>query len=64
MKSAVDLADAVGACDAVLDAGGHRRGTFFPLLFVSVWILGLLPPPTAADEAERVKRAPMSGAER
>ena len=37
---------------------------FFPLLFVSVWLLGLLPPPTAEDEAQRVKRAPMSGAER
>ena len=37
---------------------------FFPLLFVSVWILGLLPPPDARDEAERVKRAPMSAAER
>jgi hypothetical protein len=37
---------------------------FFPLLIVSVWVLGQLPPPSAADEAERVKRAPMSGAER
>ena len=37
---------------------------FMPLLFVSVWVLGQLPQPTAADEAERVKRAPMSGAER
>jgi hypothetical protein len=37
---------------------------FFPLLFVSVWVLGQLPPPNADDEAERVKRAPMSGAER
>ena len=37
---------------------------FFPLLFVSVWVLGLLPPPDAEDEAERVKRAPMSAAER
>ena len=37
---------------------------FFPLLFVSVWILGQLPPPDAEDEAERVKRAPMNGADR
>jgi hypothetical protein len=37
---------------------------FFPLLFVSVWVLGQLPPPSAADEAERVKRAPMSAQER
>ena len=32
---------------------------FFPLLFVSVWVLSQLPPPSAEDEAERVKRAPM-----
>jgi hypothetical protein len=37
---------------------------FFPLLLVSVWVLGQLPPPDATDQAERVKRAPMSGAER
>jgi hypothetical protein len=37
---------------------------FFPLLFVSVWVLSQLPPPDPADEAERVKRAPMSAAER
>ncbi len=37
---------------------------FMPLLFVSVWVLGQLPPPSPADEAERVRRAPMSGAER
>lgn len=37
---------------------------FLPLLFVSVWMLGQLPPPSAEDEAERVKRAPMSAAER
>jgi hypothetical protein len=37
---------------------------FFPLLFVSVWLLGQLPPPDAEDEAERVKRAPMSATER
>jgi hypothetical protein len=34
------------------------------LLFVSVWVLGQLPPPSAADEAERVRRAPMSARER
>jgi hypothetical protein len=37
---------------------------FLPLLLVSVWLLGQLPPPDAADEAQRVKRAPMSAAER
>ena len=37
---------------------------FLPLLFLSVWVLGLLPPPSARDEAERVKRAPMTGADR
>ena len=37
---------------------------FLPLLLVSVWVLGLLPPPDAADEAQRVKRAPMTGADR
>ncbi|HLZ73437.1 DUF5690 family protein [Phenylobacterium sp.] len=37
---------------------------FLPLLLVSVWVLGQLPPPNAADEAQRIKRAPMSAAER
>ena len=37
---------------------------FFPLLFVSVWGLGQMPPPDARDEAERVRRAPMSSRER
>ena len=37
---------------------------FFPLLFASVWVLGQLPAPSARDEAERVRRAPMSGEER
>jgi hypothetical protein len=37
---------------------------FFPLLLVSVWVLSQLPPPDLEDEAERVKRAPMSGRER
>ncbi len=37
---------------------------FFPLLFLSVWVLGELPAPDAADEAERVKRAPMTAADR
>jgi hypothetical protein len=39
-------------------------GLFFPLLAVSVWLLGQLPPPSVADEALRVRRAPMDGAER
>ena len=37
---------------------------FMPLLLVSVWGLSLLPPPSPADEAQRVKRAPMGAAER
>lgn len=37
---------------------------FLPLLFASVWLLGQLPPPSAADEAQRVRRAPMNAAER
>jgi hypothetical protein len=37
---------------------------FMPLLLASVWVLSLLPQPSARDEAERVKRMPMTGAER
>jgi MFS family permease len=37
---------------------------FFPLLFLSVWVLAQIPPPTPADEAERVRRAPMTGEQR
>jgi hypothetical protein len=37
---------------------------FVPLLLVSVWVLSQLPPPDARDEAERVRRAPMTAAER
>ena len=37
---------------------------FAPLLLISVWVLGQLPPPSAEDEAQRVKRAPMGPAER
>jgi Family of unknown function (DUF5690) len=37
---------------------------FFPLLFVSVWGLSLLPPPSAEDEAARVKRVPMDATQR
>ena len=36
---------------------------FAPLLLLSVWGLSVLPPPDAADEAARVRRAPMSGRE-
>ena len=39
-------------------------GLFLPLLLASVWVLGQLPAPNAADEAQRVRRAPMSAAER
>ncbi len=37
---------------------------FMPLLLVSVWVLSQLPPPSPLDEVERVRRAPMNGAER
>ncbi|KUR74115.1 hypothetical protein AQZ49_19470 [Novosphingobium sp. FSW06-99] len=37
---------------------------FMPLLLLSVWVLRQLPPPNARDEAERVRRAPMTGDER
>ncbi|THD61652.1 MAG: hypothetical protein E8A49_10455 [Phenylobacterium sp.] len=37
---------------------------FMPLLLASVWVLSQLPPPSPRDEAERVKRLPMTGAER
>ncbi len=37
---------------------------FAPLLVLSVWLLKLLPPPDAGDEAARTRRAPMTGRER
>ena len=37
---------------------------FVPVLFLSVWGLASLPPPSAADEAARVRRAPMTAGER
>ncbi len=37
---------------------------FMPLLLGSVWVLARLPPPDAQDEAARVKRLPMTGADR
>jgi len=37
---------------------------FMPLLAVSVWALTQIPPPNAADEAARVRRQPMDGAQR
>jgi len=37
---------------------------FIPLLLLSVWVLSQLPPPSARDEAERVRRAPMTATER
>jgi len=36
---------------------------FAPVLFLSVWGLASLPPPTPEDEAARVRRAPMTGRE-
>lgn len=37
---------------------------FMPLLAISVWALTQIPPPNAADEAARVRRQPMDGAQR
>jgi hypothetical protein len=37
---------------------------FIPLLLLSVWVLGQLPPPDADDEAARMRRAPMNRSER
>ncbi len=37
---------------------------FVPVLILSVWGLSSLPPPTAEDEAARVRRAPMGARER
>ncbi len=37
---------------------------FLPLLMLAVYGLKLLPPPTAADEAARVRREPMNGTQR
>ena len=37
---------------------------FVPLLLLSVWVLGQLPPPDTRDEAERTRRAPMTRADR
>jgi hypothetical protein len=37
---------------------------FMPLLGLSVWLLGQLPPPSVEDEAERIKRGPMNAGER
>lgn len=36
---------------------------FVPVLFLGVWGLASLPPPSSADEAARVRRAPMTSAE-
>jgi hypothetical protein len=37
---------------------------FLPLLGISVWALTRIPPPSALDESERVRRAPMNSAQR
>ena len=40
-------------------------GAIFTIpLFISVWLLSRIPPPTSEDEAERLKRQPMNAAER
>lgn len=37
---------------------------FIPTLLLGVWLLSLIPPPDAEDEASRTERLPMSAAER
>jgi hypothetical protein len=37
---------------------------FMPMLFASTWVLSQLPPPNARDQLERVRREPMTGAQR
>jgi Family of unknown function (DUF5690) len=37
---------------------------FLPLALIAIWVLSELPPPSAADEAARVRRAPMDRAAR
>lgn len=37
---------------------------FIPTLFIGVWMLSKIPPPTAEDEKYRTKRVPMDGKER
>ncbi len=37
---------------------------FVPMLFLGVWMLSKIPPPTEADERYRTKRAPMGRAQR
>ena len=37
---------------------------FLPVMALSVWVLSALPPPSAEDEAARVRRIPMDGAAR
>lgn len=37
---------------------------FMPLLLGSTWVLSQLPPPGVRDQAERVRREPMTGAQR
>jgi hypothetical protein len=37
---------------------------FTPLLLASVWALDAMPPPSDQDESERVRREPMTGAQR
>ncbi|MEM6369958.1 MAG: DUF5690 family protein [Myxococcota bacterium] len=56
---------------AVLDAGISEAAmpmtvgfVFFPLLLGFVALLRVLPPPTPEDEASRIRRRPMNGAER
>lgn len=56
------LLDDMGVSDFWMPA--VAGALFFPLLFVSVFALSLLPEPDAADRAARTPRAPMNSSER
>jgi hypothetical protein len=56
---------------AILDAGVPERWmpaatglAFAPAMALAIWLLAQIPPPSAADEASRSKRAPMNAKER
>ena len=62
VKSVGILLMQLAACSGVLDARGDRPRVRAAVL-LSVWGLSSLPPPSAEDEAARVRRAPMTGQE-
>lgn len=59
---AVWLMSDVGVTEMWMPAA--TGAVFLPLLFLSVWGLGRLPPPDAEDVAARTERRPMTGQER